>query len=575
MSEPGPFDRILESSAARDRTARGVLLAMGALGLLLLGFVLFGGSLFGDGNQPAAPTAPGSTNARLPKVPEGYEALSRLRTLEASQEQGPVELTVSLEEPVSDGRNIGLYTYRGGKWQRIASATLVNNGAAAKGQVSEVPSNVAVLRRTASSVNVSGWVLPGQQVDPAALEVLTAINPVDYYPLADGTVAGTASVLSAPGKAILPTVRATAPREIEAVNTILASPQLRDAHISALLQIALQPGYAGIDLDYPSVAPARKPDFTAFINVLADRLHASNRLLTITLPPPVKAGINWDTGAFDWKEIGRVADQVKLAPELDPSIYYRRMEEIVAFLKPNVDLRKVSLVVGRASREKAPNGLRLISLREALSIASALEVRTAALAPGSSVVIVGKNIFQDDGATGIRWDEQAFAVSFSYPGVGGQRTVWFENSLSVAFKLDFARRSGLGGVHLDDVALDPASASLWEPFVSYVEDGTVKLSQPNGVLLRPLWQSQAGTIEPGQKGNVVWKAPPQAGVYDVSLIVSDGVVRAIQKVVLDVRAPAAGPTPAAGTPRPGGASTPASPTPTRTAAPAASPTPPR
>ncbi len=105
------------------------------------------------------------------------------------------------------------------------------------------------------------------------------------------------------------------------------------------------------------------------------------------------------------------------------------------------------LVVGRTSKEKASNGIRQMNLREALTLATALEVRTASpIAPNSSVLIVGKNIFQDDGASGVRWDENAFAVSFAYPGVGGQHTVWFENSLSVAFKLDFARRSGLGGV---------------------------------------------------------------------------------------------------------------------------------
>ncbi len=43
--------------------------------------------------------------------------------------------------------------------------------------------------------------------------------------------------------------------------------------------------------------------------------------------------------------------------------------------------------------------------------------------------------------------------------------------------------------------------------MTYVESGAVKLVQPNGVLLRPTWKTQAGAIEPNQKGNVVWKAP--------------------------------------------------------------------
>ncbi len=333
MNEPGPFDRMLESSAARDGTARTVLIAMGVLGLILLVLVLPPISLLDSSGTDKIPSGTNSTAAagtiKLPKVPDGYEALSQLIRPGAGKDQGPVEMTVGLAQPISDGRNLGLYTYRDGKWERLAAATLTNNGASARGQVSAVPANVAVLRRNASAVNISGWVVPGAQVDPGAIDVLTTLNPVDYYPSADGTVLGTATSLSSTGKTIIPTVRATAPREIDAVNTILATPQLRDAHINALVQLSLQPGYSGVDLDYAGVALARKPDFTSFITVLAERLHAANRQLTLTLPTPVKAGINWDTGAYDWKEVGRAADLIKLAPELDPSIYYKRMEEVV------------------------------------------------------------------------------------------------------------------------------------------------------------------------------------------------------------------------------------------------------
>jgi hypothetical protein len=314
------------------------------------------------------------------------EALSALMPISAADE-GPVEVTVALRAD-PDGRNLGL-TPSKRQVGAPASATLVN-GAAAKGLVT------SVLRTrwsalTSSAVNVT-WTV-GAQVDPAALEVATALNPVDFFPVADGSVAGSASVLNSAGKAVLPTVRATAPREIDAVNTILASPQLRETHISALVAVALQPGYSGVD-PYGRGSGAKA------------RLHGLHPWLAerLTHPSPAnpdrrysKAGINWDTGAFDWKEIGRAADEIKLAPELDPSIYFRRMEEVVAFLKPNVDLRKVSLVVGRSSKEKASNGLRLMNLREALSIASTLEVRTAAIAPNASVLIVGKNIFQETG----------------------------------------------------------------------------------------------------------------------------------------------------------------------------------
>jgi hypothetical protein len=231
------------------------------------------------------------------------------------------------------------------------------------------------------------------------------------------------------------------------------------------------------------------------------------------------------------------------------------MSESLDFLKTKVESKKLNQAVPRQSQEKGSDGLRPMSLREGLTLASQIEVRTtSAITPNSSVVVVAKNMFQDEGATGLRWDEGAYAVSFAYPGRGGQRTVWLENSFSLAFKLDLARRYGLGGVAIEDVSLNPQAASYWEPLRTYAEAGSVALAQPNGTLLKPVWLAQAGSTEPNAKGNVVWKAPAQPGAYDLSLVISDGVTRAAQKIVLDVRPPGATPVPSP-TPRPGAAPT--------------------
>jgi hypothetical protein len=135
----------------------------------------------------------------------------------------------------------------------------------------------------------------------------------------------------------------------------------------------------------------------------------------------------------------------------------------------------------------------------------------------------------------LRWDDQADAVSFQYPGSGGQHTVWLENSFSLAFRLDLARRYGLGGVAIDNVAQDPKAPEFWDPLRSFADSGTVSLVQPNGVLLRPSWNVQAGNPQPENKGNLVWTAPAQPGTYDIELIVSDGVIRAEQKITLTVK----------------------------------------
>ena len=194
---------------------------------------------------------------------------------------------------------------------------------------------------------------------------------------------------------------------------------------------------------------------------------------------PVKAGVQWDTQAYDWEELSKRADQIRLLPEPDPSAYYQRMTEVLSFLKGKADLRRVALVISRQSYSKGSDGVQTLSLRDALQLASSIEVRTnTPIAPNSSVVVVGKNIFQDDGASGVRWDETASAVSFTYPGRGGPRTVWLENTLSVAFKLDLARRFNLGGVVIDDITQDSGAPQVWELLRGFSETGNVQLVAP-------------------------------------------------------------------------------------------------
>jgi spore germination protein YaaH len=583
----GPFRRTTGGGVSRsggaarsdgpnDKQARYILIGMGVVGLLLLILVLPPISLLSSGGGGGA-NNPGSngtstsgagtngTTLKLPRVPDGYEALSPLYTeqdKETRGKTGPFVVSVALAQSITDARNLGLYTYQGNQWTRVANGVLQPGGSEVKGEVSEVPSNLAVLRRTTSAVQISGWLAPGANADDAALQAINTVNVLGYAPAADGGVSGAGATAPAGQLTVVPTVRATSPAEIDAVNAILASPQLRDAHVNALVQLSLQPGYSGVDLDYRNVNPARKADLTAFVTQLATALHQSNRTLTMTLPTPAKAGVTWDTGAYDWEALSGTADLLKLAPELDPSIYYARMGEVLSYLDPKVDLKKVSLIISRRSIEKGTDGLTTMSLLDALNLASTIELRTTTqITPGTSVVIVGKNIYQDDGATGISWDPGAFAVSFAYPGRGGQRTVWLENSLSVAFKLDLARRYGLGGVAFDDISADSGAPAIWDAVGSFGEGGSVDLVAPNSNMLRPTWKVQAGSTDQGNKGNIVWKAPAQPGAYDISLVVSDGVIRAEQKVVLEVKAAAATTT------TPSTTGTPGTPRPTATATP--------
>jgi hypothetical protein len=540
MREQGPFDRLLQPDERRDRTPIFIIGAIIILAIVLLILVLPPVSILKD--DGAGPTGPGGMSSRprpqAPEPPAGWEVLSPLYGLEAADEsEGGALLTVRLEARPADERNLALFTFEDGQWRRLAPATLTNEGAAAQGEVPSLPKNVAVLRRSAIAVQVAGWLPPEAEMDPEAASTLSILHPLDFLPAADGVLLGAGrprpenSALR-----VLPTVRALGPPESEAVDMVLASPELRRVHIDDILRVVREGAYDGIDIDYRVVSPARGADFTQFVVDLASALHAEGRSLTLTLPLPVRQPVGWDTGPYDWQALGQVVDAIKLAPEPDQSLYHRRMEEVLGFLTQQVDPSRLMLVVSPFSHEKGGEGIRALLLSQALGLASVLVARTEGdIRPQERVTIVGPNIYQEEGASGLYWDDEAMAVTFTYPGEGGARTVWIENGFSVAAKLDLVRRYQLGGVAVEDVSLTAAGPDIWGPIRELAESGKVTLVRPNGPLLKPHWEVSDGALDGGAKGAVVWTAPA-SGTFEVTLVVSDGVVRVGQRLSLEVKA---------------------------------------
>ena len=155
----------------------------------------------------------------------------------------------------TDGRNLGLYTYKDGKWERLASATLVNNGAAAKGQVDAIPANIAVLRRTSSAVQRQRLAaVRAPRPDPAALDVLTTLNPVDYTPAA--TARSSATAKSLPKRERQRSCPRCAPRRPARDRCREHDPRRRRRCArptsTRWSRSRCQPGNAGIDIDYPA-----------------------------------------------------------------------------------------------------------------------------------------------------------------------------------------------------------------------------------------------------------------------------------------------------------------------------------
>ena len=541
---------------------RGLLRVIGVIVLLAIviaGLVLPPVSLLdrGDGTSSGIVTR---ARESTPPLPDGIVALSALYDIEVPANlAGAATLTVKLSEQISDAENLAFYTYQGDRWTRLASATAVDGGRAAQGEVDAVPSTIAVLRRVALARSLGLIVDTGEAPDPSAsgvsivsvlasgpaLEGAETAGSLSYEPAAldAARAAGSAAVylgLSAPAGA-----------PAEAVDRMLGTPALIEAHVEDIVAAATRTEAAGVHLDYLAVDAARRGPFTSFVRNLAQALAARSMGLVVGVPTPPSAASGADGHAYDWAALTEAADVLWLRPPADPASYYEQLEAVLeAHRAEGVDLRDVWLVVDRYSRERSAGGVTALSLRDAMTLASLLRTRLDdGISPGDAVAISGVNIDQEAGNTGMQWDERARAVSFAYAGRDGRHNVWIENRFSTAFRLDLARRFGLGGAVVTAAAEDAALPEIWNTVATFVEEGAARLELPYGPYLEPRWQASRGEIEGGESGVIVWRAPQQdreqVGVYDITLIVSDGVVFVGQQISLrvaaSVEAPAAQP----------------------------------
>ncbi len=545
----GPFDDLLRPHSTPGPTVPGipgrgrvVLLAMLALGALLLVLVLPPISLLGRGGGGGSGSTPNiKTTARksMPQLPNGLEAVSAFYDVSVSGKiEGPATITLQLPDTMTDGRNLSAYTQQKGAWQRLGDATLGPNGNVVEAKVNDIPANIVILRRGDSARQLIGYLPAGGQLSAPAAQDLSVVDPVDFSPQADGSLSGGPTTASLPaGLPVRPCIRASGSDGAAAVDAIMASPDLRASHVDAILAMVEAGHYDGVEIDYGSIDSLRKDAFSEFLSNLSDQLHLRKLTLTVTAPMPEQQGADWDTGAYDWTRLSQVADLIELSPETDPSVYYKNTQQALQYLIDDSKVAPAKLVlrINPYSVEKGGEGISSLTGLEALATGSVLSAdKTDSISPGESVDVKATNIDTADGATGIGWDAQAEAVSFVYPGLGGARTVWLENAFSIAFKLELAQSFNLGGIAIEDVSDSVGGADIWPVIGDFLDSGRASLAKPNGSLLVPQWEADGGQLENKATGEVTWVAPDQPGQYHLTLIISDGVARIGQRLVLTV-----------------------------------------
>ena len=94
---------------------------------------------------------------------------------------------------------------------------------------------------------------------------------------------------------------------------ILESDESRARHIEKLVDLVVDKGYDGLDLDWELVGPDDRDRFSQFVEELAEALHDEDRLLSIAVFPKDSEPGKWDTQkAADYARLGAAVDEFKV-----------------------------------------------------------------------------------------------------------------------------------------------------------------------------------------------------------------------------------------------------------------------
>jgi spore germination protein len=132
---------------------------------------------------------------------------------------------------------------------------------------------------------------------------------VPYPHAADSAVVS--SVRDA-GALLIPTLT-NFPLSQMALEGLLNDPLARRAHAASILQLVVDGGYDGIDIDYEHLPVSARDGYSAFVTDVGKYLHHASRKLVVSVPPKLsdEGRPTW-VRAWDYRAIGRVADRVRI-----------------------------------------------------------------------------------------------------------------------------------------------------------------------------------------------------------------------------------------------------------------------
>ncbi len=378
---------------------------------------------------------------------------------------------------------------------------------------------------------------------------------------------------------VLSNVNADGTIRNDLVDNMLVDPARRQAHINAIVRAVTENNYQGVEVDYRAVDLGLRREFTDFVATLADRLHEQGKVLSVRVEFPRQIAYDrWDTGVFDWRELGQHVDSLKVPGFTDPQAYVPgdRMDQLLRWAVSQVNRHRLQFILSTRSVDLRGNNPTYLPYAQALAPFSqvAVEGERKAVKPGERVAF---DLSAGKGSTGMMYDEGCHTYWFRYRDERNQEhTVWLENAASIAHKLRILARYNLRGVAFEYLLDDGNDGEVWKVIHEFHTLTVPDMTDRFAVVWRVV-NERGQEVENLQTSladpRLVWVAPREHGTYKViAAISSDGgkTATASGETTVQVGGELASPTP---TPTPRGSEEKATPTPAPTNTPAPTPTP--
>ena len=439
---------------------------------------------------------------------------------------GAVALTLPIPPTVQPDNTLDLYTWDGAAWDwQPARRVLAKN--IIEADLDFMPKAVAIMQTYPLNLGVS--TTNDDAIVPDELENITVtVNLTGFRVEQDGRITGNLDQILPARRndnvVVMPTLRnwdETGMDDAGLAESLLVEPPLRQQHLKAIVELARRDEYDGIELDYQGLQPDVRQEYAEFLLKLRQALPQNKQLVVrVDVPQHFSTGA-WDTGAYDWPTIGRIADKVILPVLADPKAYKLdgEMEQMLNWAVGEINRYKIQLQFNPNSTEWIDGRLQPITDQQALEKIGGITAVKAIdqLEPGQTAEFT---LSGQLASTGVQVDHDSGAYWFGYLDKDNRHhTVYLANPAGLVKVLDLVARYHLSGVALES-ATDQANNQIREILRTFPNPTSASLPSDNGYAVAWRVQKSDGSVvsettvdlrDPAYQ----WAAPLEGGFFEV------------------------------------------------------------